>query len=116
MKNKIRAVLRWEPGVRVAIYLMALGVPFWWLLWGLGLICRSFRYSRRIPEEIWISLSISTICWTIYNSGMSFWITLAGVASIAALIFDAIEGSDQTYFRRLLARLDRCPSPLKTRM
>ena len=100
--KKIFAILRWEPGVRVAIYLMTLGVPFWWLVWGLGLICRSFRYSRRLPEEAWIAVAISIIVWTIYNSGGTSWITLAGVASIVLLGCDAIEGSDQTYFRRLL--------------
>jgi len=102
---KIFSILRWESGLRVAIYLLLVNVSWWWLFWAVGLISRSFRYNHWEFERFWICSAISVVCWTVYNDSEHFGVWIAGTLSVICLAADAIEGSDQTYFRRLLTQI-----------
>jgi hypothetical protein len=105
--KKTIAVLRWEPGVRVAVFFLLAGLPTWWLIWGAGLVCRSLRYSFRAAEQIWLSLAIAFLAWFSYY----YWFEMSkphvsGACAIlvAYLLADAFEGSDQFFFRRAASK------------
>ena len=105
MRSKFLTILRWDPGVRVALFLLLSGTSYWWLHWGAGLLCRSLRYSIREAEQLWISLSIGITVWlSISHLPDQLPFAIGGLICAAFLLADAIEGSDQFFFRRLLFR------------